>query len=198
MRVGIHTGGVLAGVLGQRQWQFDVYSRDVELANKMESSGLPGRVHISEKTLSFLNDEFEVSPADGASREEAIKLAGIKTYLIVGVLKPYPSGTLDDVFNKNEVCLTTKEEESHKPHEVRFDVSSDEEYKERLHRELLSRESDRNMWEHSRFFTLRFKSLDLERQYRGRRAITIMVSMAGFLLVLLSCDFADLVLVPGT
>ncbi|XP_076329995.1 adenylate cyclase type 3-like [Tachypleus tridentatus] len=198
MRVGIHTGGVLAGVLGQRQWQFDVYSRDVELANKLESSGLPGRVHISDKTLSFLNDEFEIIPADGASREETIKLAGIKTYLIVGVLKPYPSGTLDGAFNKDEACVTTKEEECYKPRDVRFDVRSDEEYKERLHRELLSRESDRNIWEHSRLFTLRFKSLNLERQYRGRRAITIMVSMAGFLLVISSCDFADLVLVPET
>jgi PREDICTED: similar to AGAP009315-PA len=88
MRVGVHTGGVLAGVLGQRQWQFDVYSRDVDLANKMESGGLPGRVHISEKTLSFLNGEFEVCNGDGASREEAIRLANIRTYFIVKVLKP--------------------------------------------------------------------------------------------------------------
>ncbi|KAJ2953569.1 hypothetical protein O0L34_g1172 [Tuta absoluta] len=89
MRVGIHTGAVLAGVLGQRQWQFDVYSRDVELANKMESSGMAGRVHISEVTLSFLNDEFEVEPAHGERREEMLRQAGIKTYFIVKVLKPF-------------------------------------------------------------------------------------------------------------
>lgn len=46
MRVGIHTGAVLAGILGQRQWQYDVYSKDVELANKMESSGMAGYVYI--------------------------------------------------------------------------------------------------------------------------------------------------------
>lgn len=97
MRVGVHTGGVLAGVLGQRQWQFDVYSKDVELANKMESSGLPGRVHISHATLRFLNGEFQVSEGDGASREEALRLANIKTYFIDRVIKPYPEGTLDAV-----------------------------------------------------------------------------------------------------
>lgn len=47
------------------------------------------RVHISNTTLSFLNNEFEVEPAYGENREEALAKAGLITYFIVRALKPF-------------------------------------------------------------------------------------------------------------
>lgn len=46
------------------------------------------RVHISDKTLAFLNGEFEVEPAFGEKREELLRIAGLKTYFITKVVKP--------------------------------------------------------------------------------------------------------------
>lgn len=54
MRIGIHSGSVLSGLLGLRKWQFDIWSFDAMKASRMENSGQPGFVHITQETLDLL------------------------------------------------------------------------------------------------------------------------------------------------
>uniref|UniRef100_A0A8C3VY40 Adenylate cyclase type 9 n=1 Tax=Catagonus wagneri TaxID=51154 RepID=A0A8C3VY40_9CETA len=88
MRVGVHTGTVLCGILGMRRFKFDVWSNDVNLANLMEQLGVAGKVHISEATARYLDDRYEME--DGRVTERlgqsvvADQLKGLKTYLIAG------------------------------------------------------------------------------------------------------------------
>ncbi|XP_046898253.1 adenylate cyclase type 3 isoform X1 [Hypomesus transpacificus] len=97
MRVGVHSGTVLGGVLGQKRWQYDVWSTDVTVANKMEAGGVPGRVHISESTMQCLQGEFEVEPGDGGERCDYLKERGIQTYLVVVPKDPMGRNAINGV-----------------------------------------------------------------------------------------------------
>ncbi|CAO2610701.1 Adenylate cyclase type 7 [Lemmus lemmus] len=83
MRVGIHSGNVLCGVIGLRKWQYDVWSHDVSLANRMEAAGVPGRVHITEATLNHLDKAYEVEDGNGQQRDPYLKEMNIRTYLVI-------------------------------------------------------------------------------------------------------------------
>ncbi len=59
MRVGIHTGPVVAGIVGVKKFQYDIWGDTVNTASRMESSGEVGHVNISESTHALVKDEPE-------------------------------------------------------------------------------------------------------------------------------------------
>uniref|UniRef100_A0A3P9J6N1 adenylate cyclase n=1 Tax=Oryzias latipes TaxID=8090 RepID=A0A3P9J6N1_ORYLA len=82
MRIGIHSGSVLCGVLGLQKWQFDIWSWDVDIANSLEAAGLPGQVHISKATLDCLDGIYQTENGHGQERSEFLRKHNIDTYLI--------------------------------------------------------------------------------------------------------------------
>lgn len=87
-------------------------------------------------TLSFLNGEFEVEPARGEDREEALQKAGIVTYFIVRALKPFKPAVT------KSLASLTDQETSRMTMESARDIRNkedSEEFRQRLRKELDSK-----------------------------------------------------------
>ncbi|WP_249167909.1 adenylate/guanylate cyclase domain-containing protein [Bradyrhizobium elkanii] len=59
IRVGIHTGSTIGGVIGRHKMTYDYWGRTVNLASRLESLSEPNRVHISEATYWRVRDFFK-------------------------------------------------------------------------------------------------------------------------------------------
>ncbi|MFA3919329.1 adenylate/guanylate cyclase domain-containing protein [Ruegeria hyattellae] len=58
VRIGIHTGPAVAGVIGTRKFFYDVWGDTVNLASRLEAQGKPGRIQVSEETRRILADTY--------------------------------------------------------------------------------------------------------------------------------------------
>jgi adenylate cyclase len=61
-RIGIASGPVIAGIVGVRKFFYDVWGDAVNVASRMESTGLPGRIQVSPRTYELAKDQFEFEP----------------------------------------------------------------------------------------------------------------------------------------
>jgi class 3 adenylate cyclase/tetratricopeptide (TPR) repeat protein len=61
LRLGLHVGPIVAGVVGKKKYAYDIWGSTVNVASRMESNGEPGRVNISAATYELIKDEFECS-----------------------------------------------------------------------------------------------------------------------------------------
>lgn len=59
IRIGINTGSVVAGVIGINKFIYDLWGDAVNVASRMESSGIPGRIQVTQETYKRLKDKFE-------------------------------------------------------------------------------------------------------------------------------------------
>jgi adenylate cyclase len=81
IRIGIHSGPAVAGVIGTRKFAYDVWGDTVNVASRLETSSEPNRIHVSGAVADGLGDAFELEPRG------TLELKGkgpTETYFLVG------------------------------------------------------------------------------------------------------------------
>src|SRR5919199_495897 len=100
IRLGIHSGPLLAGVIGQKKFSYDVWGDAVNTAARLESSSLPGCINISKSTYELVKDFFD---CDYRGKIAAKNKGNIDMYFVNGIKKHLaldPFGLLpNDEFN---------------------------------------------------------------------------------------------------
>ncbi len=79
IRIGINTGNLVAGVMGKTKFLYDVWGDTVNVACRMESSGLPGKIHVTDVTHNLTKDDFKYGECTVVEAKGKGKL---KTYFI--------------------------------------------------------------------------------------------------------------------
>lgn len=101
VRIGIHSGSVVAGVIGAKKLEYDIWGDTVNIASRMESNGVVDRVNVSNVTYNLINEFF-----DCKYREKIpIKYKGeMDMYLVLGI-KPELASEKDKIKPNNNFII---------------------------------------------------------------------------------------------
>jgi adenylate cyclase len=81
MRIGIHSGPIVAGVIGLRKFTYDLWGDTVNVASRMESTGAPGRIHVSAATADLIRQDFQL---ESRGFIEVKSLGQVETFFVNG------------------------------------------------------------------------------------------------------------------
>jgi class 3 adenylate cyclase len=86
LRLGIHTGEVVAGVVGKKKFVYDIWGDSVNIASRMETAGEVGKVNISETTYNEIKEFFD---CEHRGKIEAKNKGKIDMYFVKSISKEY-------------------------------------------------------------------------------------------------------------
>lgn len=110
IRIGIHTGGLIAGVVGKSKFAYDVWGDTVNVSSRLEKASEPGRINLSEETYQKIKNYFNCSFRGKMSIKNK---EDINMYFIDGIKDEYRQNNSNHLANKTLISLTSIIESNH-------------------------------------------------------------------------------------
>lgn len=97
MRIGLNTGSLIAGVIGKTKFIYDIWGDTVNVASRMESTGVPGKIHVTPKTRDLVKKRFDF---DGPEKIEVKGKGQMDTYFLKENIIDAIQGKIKDAMGK--------------------------------------------------------------------------------------------------
>ena len=110
IRIGIHTGSLIAGVVGKSKFTYDVWGDTVNVSSRLEKASEPGRINLSEETFQKIKNYFNCSFRGEISIKNKKDL---NMYFIDGIKDEFRHVNFSHLANKSLISMTSITEDNH-------------------------------------------------------------------------------------